>query len=113
MKKMVSGNDETQKTISLNPRVVPLDILFFCIGLSLSYHGQFEESLSHDQNIHLCLPFEVVEWSQDDMVRLIHFFSNSALILLNALPRRVIIDPTIEKREEKNQYKVDLIPFGN
>ena len=47
------------------------------------------------------------------MVRLIHFFSNKVLSGMNVLLRRVMIDHTIAKREEKNQAKKDLTPCGN
>ena len=79
MEKKVFVNTETQETISLISLVVPLDILCYCIGLNLIFHGHSEKALTPHQNLHLFLPFEVVEWSQDDMVILIHFFCNYAL----------------------------------
>ena len=91
MKKKVFGNYETQETISLIPPVVPLDILCYYIGISLSFHGGSEEAFTPHQNLHMFLPIEVTEWGQDDMVRLIHFFRNYDLNRMNVLPRRVIL----------------------
>ena len=79
MEKKVSRNDETQENIHVIPPIVPLDLLFCYLGISLNFYGISEYSLTPHQNIHLCLPFEVVEWIQDDIMRLIHLFSNWAL----------------------------------
>ena len=79
MEKKVSGNADTQETISLIPPIVTLDILSFYIGINLSFHDHSKEEFNPSQNIHLCLPLQVVEWSQDHIVRLMHFFDNYAL----------------------------------
>ena len=90
MEKKVSRNLETQETIRLIPPIVPVDIICCYIGIIVSFHGHSEESLSPNMNLHLFLPFGVVEWSQYYMVRLIHFLSDYALNRLNALPGRVM-----------------------
>ena len=86
MEKKVSRNTETQETISLISPIVLLDILCYCIGINLSFHGDSEDTLNPHQNLHLCLPFEVVEWNQDDMVRLIYSSATVPLNRQNALP---------------------------
>ena len=93
MEKKVSGNVDAQETIHLISPIVTLDLLSFYIGINLSFHDHSKEEFNPSQNIHLCLPLQVVEWSQDDMLRLIHFFNNCALNRLNALPKRVILIP--------------------
>ena len=90
MEKKVYGNADTQETIHLISPIVTFDILSFYIRINLSFHIHSKEEFNPSQNIHLFLPLQVVEWSQDDMLRLIHFFSNCALNRLNALPKRVI-----------------------
>ena len=58
------------------------------------------------------LPFEVVEWSQDDMVRLIHSletvpFYRQTTLLVNDF------DPTKAIRDNYNRAKLAMIPCEN
>ena len=101
MEKKVPGNAETQKTISLISPIVPLNILCYYIRLSLSFHGQSVEAFNHHNNLHMCLPFEVVEWSQDDMVRLIYSSTTTPLNRKNALPMSDLKVVKSIKEEEK------------
>ena len=93
MEKEVSGYAQTQETIGLIPPIVPFNFLCSCIGLSLSCHGNPVEAFTPQQNLHLNLPLEKVEWSQDDLLRLIHSSeivpSVSKMLLVND------VEPTI------------------
>ena len=60
----------------------------------------------------MCLPFEVVEWSQHDMVRLIHSSASASLNRQNVFPMSDV-DPKKEIVEENNRATKSLIPFGN
>ena len=58
---------------------MPFDLLCYCIRLRFNFHGHSEEAFTPDQNLHPCLPFEVIEWNQDDWLRLIHSSATAAL----------------------------------
>ena len=87
-------------------------LLFCCIRLGFSFHGHSVEAFTPHQNLHMCIPFEVVEWSQDDMVRLIHSIAIVPLNKPNMLPVSDV-NPTKAIEEDKNISTKDLISCGN
>ena len=72
MEEEVSLNAQTQKTIGLIPPIVPFNFLYSCIGFYLSFHSNPIDTFRSQQYLHLNFPLKEIEWSQDDLLRLVH-----------------------------------------
>ena len=99
-------------TIGLIPLVVPFDFICSCIGLCLSSHGNLLETFRSQQYLHLSFPFEEIEWSQDDPLRLVHISALVPFSQQNALPVSDV-KPAITIWKERNRYTKALKPCGN
>ena len=91
---------------------MPFDFLCSCIGLCLSIHGNPIDTFLSQQYLHLTFPFEEIEWSQDDPLRLVHISATMLPSQQNALPVSDV-EPAITIWKERNQSTKALIPCGN
>ena len=86
MEEEVSRYAQTQKTIGLIPPVVSFNFLCSYIGLYLILHSHPVDTFLSQQYLHLIFPLKKIEWSQDDLLRLVHSSETLPFIQQNMLP---------------------------
>ena len=81
-------------------------------GPYLSFHSHPVETFHSQQYLHLSFPLKGIEWSQDDLLRLVHSSETMPSSQQNVLPVNDV-KTAIKIWKERNQYTKALIPFGN
>ena len=112
MESEVSWNAQTQKTIGLIPLVVPVYFLCSCIGVCLNFHSNPVETCHSQQYLHLIFPLKEIEWSQDDLLILVH----SSVVVPSSQQNALLVndvEPTITIWKEIYRSTKALIPCGN
>ena len=95
-----------------HPSCCAIDFLCNCIGIFLSSHGKPIETFLSQKYLHLIFPFEEIEWSHDDPLRLVHILAPVPFSQQNVLPVNNV-EPVIMIWKDKNQSIKALIPCGN